>query len=210
MKEIKMKILKKSGFTLIELIVAMGLMSLFVTISVSNGNALVQRQKRESFLNSVNQVLGTFRAARSDAISNKRINGNVPEGGFGVFVHRVSESEMRIVRFVDDSSPEGNGEFDEGGANDDTIIEDLTLTTPWIWNFENTIGANNPDEDEDFVLIFLPPNAELTLLNSSTTEVLFHTEMLFQYNQGGQTERRICLNRISRFFEVIGPNSSCL
>jgi len=199
-----MKILKKGGFTLIELIVAMGLMSLFVLVSITNGNALMQRQKRETFLNSVNQILGTFRAARSDAISNRLINGVVPEGGYGVFIHRNSDLRMRVVRFVDNDSPEGNGLFDEGF---DTVLEDFFVNTSWVWLFENTVGTDDPHDD--FVLIFSPPDAELSLFNPSTMSDLPRTEMVFRYNESGQTERRICLNRVSRFFEIIGPDSSC-
>lgn len=205
----KMHFSRSNGFTLVELIVAIGLMSIFVVITAMNSDILIQRQKREKFLNAVDQVLTAFRSARAEAISNALVGGSVPAGGYGVYIHRESLLRMNIVRFADDhdetgaADEDGNQRYDAGF---DTIIEEVDIDTPWTWAFENTDPIANPTDD--FMLIFYPPEASLRLFDGASGNEMRSTEIRFDYN-GGATVRRICFNRVSRFFEVINANSSC-
>ena len=203
-----MNFFENRGFTLIELIAAMVLMALFVFFALKQSDTTIQSRKREKFFNAVDRVLTHFRAARADAVANRLVNGIVPEGGYGVFLNRQSPFEMRVVRFVDDhdaagtDAPAGNKQFDDGF---DTVLAEEIISTPWNWNFQNTDPA--PDPIDTFSLFFFSPDAKLRLSDNTPASDIRKTEMFFDFN--GKTSRKICLNRISRFFEVIGGDTAC-
>lgn len=192
---------KSSGFSLIEVLVSVGLLGM-IAISLSFINSANEdRKKREIYQNNLDTVLSYFRQARTDAISNRVIGSETPEGGFGVHLEK-SENTLIITYFADTEDSVGGGEGDgeyTNGAYTDEILDEETITRIWDIDFEGHSPAGTYSNDE-FTVIFLPPNAEMTINDNDNTNDLRSAEILASYKE---TEKRICLNRISRFFEVL-------
>ncbi len=190
----KKHIKKTTGFTLIELIVSMAIVSLLTFGMIAMNDAAMQRKKYEIFQNNVETVLTYFRYARSDAITNRIIGAGVPEGGFGVHLE-YDNMQMVLTHFVDDDPSEGDSVYTDGS---DTQLDQVTIPAPWTFGFENS----SPDTtlDSTFTTIFIPPNANMVMNDGTAINDLRSVDLVFTF---GPKEKRICLNRVSRFFEVV-------
>lgn len=190
-----------AGFTFVEIVVVMGIVSLLTLGMVTMNDSTTKRKKIEMFQNDVDTVLTYLRSARSDAITNRVIGSSTPDGGFGVHLEYLdgSNPKMRITHFVDDNDGSGGGVEDGQYSADDTELEQKTIPAPWKFSIENT-KPDTVTPTTTFTTIFIPPNAVMVMNDGTASNDIRSSELTFEYM--GRT-KRICMNRVSRFFEVI-------
>jgi hypothetical protein len=161
----------------------------------------------EYFQNDVETVLSYLRYIRSDAISNRVIGDTTPEGGFGLHLEHITntgESHVQLTYFVDDNDASGSGIKDgEYSPGNDTELDQKTIPAFWKFTFENVSPSSVPITDT-LTTIFIPPNADMSMNDGDVANDIRSVELVFQHKN---VKKRICLNRVSRFFEVISGNS---
>lgn len=207
---------KTGGFTLIELIVSMAVLAFLSMAFLRQSEITVQRQKQERFINGVETVLSSLRTIRTDAITSRVAvldeDGNpaVPEGGYGVNIELIT-NKIHVTEFIDTQDIDSTGNPDrefttELGVPLDQVVNEYTLDTFWGTSLVNPYPDTIPSLSEDtLTVIFLPPSADMIINDNDADHDLSNIELLFQY---GAIQRRVCLNRVSRFLEAI-INDSC-
>jgi type II secretory pathway pseudopilin PulG len=106
-----------TGFTLVEIIISIIVISLLTAVLLANYHATNQRAQ----LNIVRQqIISDIRLAQNNSLGSKSYNGAIPQGGWGLyFDSRSSGSPARNTYyyfFADISSPVDN-RYDDGEAN---------------------------------------------------------------------------------------------
>ena len=198
------------GFTLVELIVSMAIMTMMGLAFLAQSEATVERQKRQEFYTAVEDVLSAMRTARTGAITSRTfgIEQEAPEGGFGVHLELQDNGRRLVVtEFVDDSDDLGgsghNGAYDAGN---DSQLSQRTITSHWLTEF----GEHHPDpgpldtNKSEITVLFKAPDAEMVITDNEPGRELTSAEIYFQYEG---TQRLICLNKVSRFVEAISGDS---
>ena len=120
-----------NGFTLVELMVVMFVTTTFIiSLFYYYFNVILPNNKRQVFIEDVQQVLTMLRQARGDAIGNQLHNGVLPTGGYGVHIYRDAslgpdQVILTVTRFVNDTSLTGevDTKFNNGAVARDTILE---------------------------------------------------------------------------------------
>ncbi|QQS58939.1 type II secretion system protein [Candidatus Peregrinibacteria bacterium] len=203
---------------MIELIVSIAIVSLLTTGMIAFSQTMAERSKRSQFQTDVEEILTFFRRARSDAIGNRLVNGEVPEGGFGVQLQKVSSdghNKIRMTYFVDDYDNDIGGAGNDGVYTEgqDTRLEQREIQMFWTFVPRNPIpDPDHPeypsatvDDEGAITVFFIPPNAESIINHGGDDQNdLRSIDLRFQYRE---TIKNICLNRISRFLEIVGDQS---
>lgn len=209
-----------SGFTMVELIVSIAIIAFLTLGIITFTDTMAERSKYSQFQADVEDVLSFLRRARSDAIGNRLIGSEVPEGGFAVQIQEVtsgSSHRLRMTYFVDNYDESIGGAGNDGMYTDgqDTKLEQREIAMFWTFTPRNPVpDPNHPEypgtptiaEGDPVTIFFIPPNAESSINhNNNAQNDLRSVDLRFQFRG---TIRNICLNRISRFLEVVG-NQSC-
>jgi hypothetical protein len=168
-------------------------------------DATSKRKKYETYQSNVETVLTYLRYARSDAISNRIVGVSTPEGGFGTHIEYLpSSSQLRLIHFVDNNNDLGAGTEDgKYSAGFDTVLDETTMNAFWDFRIQNP-QPPIPAPSTEFSTIFLPPNAEMVINDGTAANSYRSAELYFNFSGN---EKRICLNRVSRFFEIITKDS---
>ncbi len=208
---VRMLLVRKTrGFTLIELIVSMAIMTMMGLAFLAQSESTMSRQKHTEFINGVEEILSAMRIARTGAITSRTYgldeggSPEVPEGGFGIHLAIDSaQNTITMTEFVDDNDGAGgevfNGQFDD----DDSQISQQIYKTHWITEFQNHFPSGIYDSNE-LTIIFTAPDATMIINDNDAVNDLTSTEILFRYKN---IYRIICLNRISRYVEAISGDS---
>jgi hypothetical protein len=182
-----------------------------LTIAMLAMNEITSEQrKREQFQNDVETVVTYLRAARSDAISNRQLgalNETREDAGFGIYIdydQSGDQDTLQLIRYLDNKDDVSSDVADQqlsfsSGNPVDHIIEQKTLNAPWVFSIENPLPATITPANEINTL-FLPPNSDMVINTNDAAEDLRSVELVFEYQD---RKRRICLNRVSRFIEII-------
>jgi len=102
--------LLKSGFTLVELLVSMGIISVLTVLFLVNYHSTNQRTD----LTMAAQTLVTnIRLAQANALGLVKYDGVVPAGGWGVFVTSDNSLNNNYLIFADENDSQ---KFEEGEA----------------------------------------------------------------------------------------------
>jgi prepilin-type N-terminal cleavage/methylation domain-containing protein len=169
-----------TGFTLVELIVSIAILATISGLFLANYSSL---RKRAGLPAAANKLASDIRMAQSYALGAKKINNQIPVGGWGVYFIR-NLSAYRI--FADNGS--GPGKFaeehdgqdddyrvlcfagDAGNCNDNITVSTLTGFKPG----SGSVVFLPPDPivyfDGDQAAKGTDPSARITLTDSTTGE----------------------------------------
>lgn len=200
-----------SGFTLIELIVSIAILAMLSMAFISQSEVAAEKQKRQTFTNSIETMMGALRAARTSAITNKTVAGGVvPDGGYGVhFAITDTPPAITITEFIDDrdetnaATPDRMLSFDAGGDPLDKVLNRQTIKSFWQTESKeaNFVGGTAlPYDGKSLTVIFLPGEAEMHMNDNDATNAFRSTRLEFRYRQ---TIKSICLHRVSKFIEPV-------
>ena len=147
-----------AGFTLLELLVSMGILTLITGLFFSNYKSANQRALLD---NAALQLAADLRLIQSYALSAKKNekNGNtVPRGGWGIRLRRQNPNNSFYILFADAGDNSKPQEYD----NSDFIYRQIDFPKDKAGNplieideFTNLIG--NPD----ISIVILPPAPEV-------------------------------------------------
>jgi len=185
-----------------ELLVSMGIIVLLLGGLSTYASSMIESHRREEFYTSLQKVLTFFRSARYHALSNA--STDIVGAPFGLYLKKENE-KLILIHFIDDHdgvSSGINGVYEEGK---DTLLEKEEVS---LLNFEMFFEDDSGgDLGDEFYFFFSPITATMSMKNA-----LFGTDyktmgIAFSY-QNNKLDRRICLNRISRFLEI-SSDPSC-
>jgi prepilin-type N-terminal cleavage/methylation domain-containing protein len=141
-----------TGFTLVELIVSIAILATISGLFLANYSSL---RKRAGLPAAANKLASDIRTAQSYALGAKKINNQIPLGGWGIYLRR-NQSEYTI--FADDGT--GGGADAEKHDNFDTDYRifcfagevgscNSTITINTLTGFDNANSGS---------IVFLPPD----------------------------------------------------
>jgi prepilin-type N-terminal cleavage/methylation domain-containing protein len=155
--------IKKSGFTLIELIVSVAIMVMVTGIFLANYNSA---NRRTDLTMTAQKMVTDIRLAQNYALGLARYGGsgslNVPFGGWGVHFDLQTYGTNKYVVFADDN---GNKVYDSGEDNLQYGAQVTTLPTNIIINSITLGGVSSNKAD----ITFLPPDPITTIMGQSAT-----------------------------------------
>lgn len=192
------------GFTLVEMLISMSIVTMIFLGMLTINQSNIERGRREAFQTDLESILAMFRVARSNAISNSTVGGEVPNA-YGVYLQIADNaSSLDATIFADTNDASGTGtadnQFNEGY---DTILSTKHIPLIWAMHFVNP----NPSSitlDKTLTTLFLPPNSEMIINDNDATHDLVSAEIAGAYKT---LSKRICINRVSQFFEVLTGES---
>jgi len=151
--------MKKSGFTLIELIVSVSIIAMVTGIFLANYSSA---NRRSDLIMTSQKLVSDIRMAQNYALGLTRygLSGstNVPLGGWGIHFDLQSYGTNKYVIFADDN---GNGVYDSGEDNISNGAQVTSLPT--------NISINSLSSGNKADITFLPPDPITTITGSSAT-----------------------------------------
>lgn len=151
--------MKKTGFTLIELIVSVSIISIVTAIFLANYNSA---NRRSDLTMTAQKMVTDIRMAQNYALGLARygLSGslNVPDGGWGVHLDLQNYGNNRYLIFADDN---GNQVFDSTEAEINYGAQITTLPNNIV--IESLSSGNKAD------VTFLPPDPVTTITGAFST-----------------------------------------
>lgn len=153
--------MKKTGFTLIELIVSVSIIAMVTSIFLANYSSA---NRRSDLTMTAQKLVTDIRLAQNYALGLARYGEsgsiNVPEGGWGVHIDLQSYGTDKYVIFADDNF---NYLYDNTEENISYGAQVTTLPNNIIINSLST-GGTKAD------ITFLPPDPITTINGASSTK----------------------------------------
>lgn len=140
------------GFSLMEMILVVFMVAFLSTITVVNFR---QGQNQDALRFGIDLLKTDLRKIETDAMSGVTVNGDFPDGGYGLY---VVKSGITFTLFGDN----GNGDYDAGEEIPNGVVElpqNVTILD---------LVVDNPVDDTATVLI-LPPSPTRTINGASGT-----------------------------------------
>jgi len=148
---IKKNIFNKRGFTLMEMLIVLGIIALFSGLIMMNYGGQNQRLRLRT---TAQDAVGDLRRVQNFSVSTRIEGTDVPNGGYGI---RFDKAANSYIIFSDTSDP-ANKIFDTGEEietkllNSDLEISDINISS---------LGSVNALE-----VVFVPPDP-VTYINAS-------------------------------------------
>lgn len=146
--------LSSRGFTLMELMVVISIISIMTVIAISNYSAQ-KRNKEFSF--AAGKLVQDIRKAQADSINVLKHGSDDTSGGYGI--HLSTSSPGEYIIFLDLVK---DGRFNE---SDDARIDTVTFPA------SVTIGDMNGGTVADADVVFLPPYGKVSMYYGATEQV---------------------------------------
>jgi len=137
------------GFTLIELLVVMAIIVVISGLSLANWRG---GEKQYALLRAASKLSQDIRRAEEMAISSKEFQGQIPEGGYGVYFK--DQEKDHYVLFADLN---GNQHYDSGS---DGLVEDVKI--------EKDIQISQLSASP-LIITFTPPDPTVTIKPDAQT-----------------------------------------
>ncbi len=154
----RLNYMKKSGFTLIELIVSVGIISMVTGIFLANYSSA---NRRTDLTMTAQKLVSDIRMAQNYALGLARYGNsgstNVPPGGWGIHFDLQNYGNNQYVIFADD---DGNTIYGSGEA--DITHGAQVSSLPANISIYSLSTGNSAD------ITFLPPDPITTITNIST------------------------------------------
>jgi prepilin-type N-terminal cleavage/methylation domain-containing protein len=164
----------RRGFTIVELLVALGIFVIITAMVVANFRA---GSRSDELRIAAETLVSNLRKAQNMSLAGQLINGNSPPGGYGVYF-KLSDTDRYII-FAD-----LNGDL---GYTAGEALADGTIILPRdirILNIQPTAVSS---------AIFKPPKPTI-YINGATTEATLSVTL--KHNLSGKT-RTVTVKRIS-------------
>jgi len=171
----------QQGFTLLELLVSLAIMTTLISVFLvdyKSGN-------RGTELSLVAQnVITDIRLAQNNTLGSVEYNGNIPLGGWGVYFHTGSGFNNNYIVFADVN---GDGEYDpitEGntsfGARKVDLPEKVVI---------DSIETGADGISDNVHISFLPPEPETIIFNKTTLNNSLDTTITIKENWNNKTKK---------------------
>jgi len=157
---------KKSGFTLIELLVSLFIIALMTGIFLAN----YRQGERQSDLILTGQLLvSDIRFAQANALGLVMYEGNIPDGGWGVYFDKTNNNNDEYIIFADLDEDKF---YDVGEANEDHGGRIMKLPNNIeIVNLEVINSSNlSSSSVNELNIVFLPPMPKTFINGNYITE----------------------------------------
>ncbi len=139
----------KKGFTLIELLVVTAMIVILAALLFTNYRS---GQKQLALNRSASKLAQDIRRAQEMAMGAEEVNGDVPEGGYGIYLRRQLSPQTLYILFADfpsgDSGDPPNKKCDFGSEEIEKI------------EFEEGIKIKSLEENH-LNIIFTPPDPSI-------------------------------------------------
>ena len=189
----KYKILNTKGFTLIELVVSLAVITILISLFLAN----YRNGSRGTELNLAAETLATdIRSAQDSTMGVEQYNGVVPKGGWGVHFDKTVSAYTLFADLNADKTFNSGGANDEGnvgyGARVFTLPANVTIDSISLKNNNNYVSANKVD------ITFVPPDPITNIYNSDSSAT--STDVIIVLKDGiSQSTKSISVN----FFGLI-------
>lgn len=159
-KKYRTTIKDRGGFTMLELVVSMGIIALLVGAFVTN----YRGGSRNSELSlAAQKMVSDIRVAQNRALGSTPYNGKVPEGGWGVHFDKTSGNNTQYTIFADVN---GNMAYD-APSESDPAYGGRTFVLPSYVSISEILFDSNPRNSVDAV--FVPPDPETEIWDGFST-----------------------------------------
>jgi len=149
---------KKEGFSLVEIIVVMAIMSVILAVSMANyrGGDDLAKVKMEA-----HKMVSEIRKTQIKALGSVEYNSDTPEGGWGIYIN-LNENNDRFRIFANSNYNDGaNLEYDVGEGNKADggevvyLGNDVKIASTSVGNILN--------------ITFVPPDPTVYIYDGSST-----------------------------------------
>ena len=147
----------RNGFTLLEIIVVISIITLFTTLLLANYRG---GEKQLALLRSSHKLAQDLRVAQEMAMSSKKFNGVVPEGGYGIY---FTEDQNSYILFAD-CGDEPDKKY--SGANEK--VRDLFLESGIKISKLDVIDSSS--DYSSLSITFLPPDPIIFIEGDSNSK----------------------------------------
>ncbi len=179
----------KNGYSLIELLTVIAIMGIMATLSVASYSV----KKRSTALDkSVRGLALDLRRVQSMAMNTATFGGQIPLGGYGVYLTTVSPNNNEYITFAD---MDGGNDYDGGEKMNELFLEsNITISSI-------KVGATSPPTNVVSALSvnFIPPNPIVKINGNGN----WFADIKIQYGSG--ISKTIKLNGVTGQTSVVSP-----
>lgn len=195
---------KRSGFTILELMVTVGIMAIMATISAPNISRMLARSK---FDGEVQGLLSTIAEARANALSSKRctkLDGSKePSITWAVKVDHATNFYELYCFWNKDILTTSNFVFEDTVSFTEGIMKKFSFSYVWTDAFAKELGA------DAFMLHYWSGMPQVTIVSLATPKV--RKEALRIVSEGSYGDiKTICVNRVAGFPTFNKNGSDCI
>ncbi|MBN2884694.1 prepilin-type N-terminal cleavage/methylation domain-containing protein [Patescibacteria group bacterium] len=138
----------KKGFSLIELVISVSIISLLATIFLANYHNINQRT---DLAMTAQTLVSDIRFAQSNALGLIKYGEEIPGGGWGIFISANPEDRQYIIFADTDSNREVSFNEDELSFGARTVVLPEKISIDEIYLDSGTVVS-------DVNIVFLPPD----------------------------------------------------
>lgn len=151
-----MKILKQSGFTMLEFIVSIFIIGLISSIVVSNYRSSGRQSRLDM---AVQKLISDIRLVQDYSLGLKEFNASLPDGGWGIYLQ--PDSNQYII-FAEDML---DGEYTDASElyKIITLPQDIKISAG---NFDGTSESGGPYNNKDHLFVIFEPPDPTTHINA--------------------------------------------
>lgn len=164
------------GFTLIEILVVVGIISILSAIIFPNYRA---GENRFAIQRSVQKLARDLRMAEEMSLGAKEFKGIIPRGGYGIYFRK--DEPLHYILFADTSDPP-NYRYD--GAFE--LIEDIQIEKGV--RIQNLVPATS-GPDPSLTVVFTPPDPTVTITPQDSRGLI-----VISSERGDSDEKTISVN----------------
>ena len=184
-----MKILKNksdAAFTLLEMIVVIGIIVLISALSFASYK---EGQNQYVLQLSAQKLAADLRRAQNMALSTVVTNGGqISGGGYGIYFDKSQNKNLTYILFADIDNPPGQVVYDSGS---DSTIEEIELKK----GVEiNTISLDGDNTYSNSYIIFTPPDPKVTIGTGSSTELRITVSLI----KDSTRNRTVTINKFGK------------
>lgn len=177
--KVRIRSANSAGFTLVELLVSLSIISLLTALFLANYHST---NRRTDLTMAAQAMVTNIRLAQANALGLVKYDGAVPAGGWGVFVSSDNADNRRYLIFADENDSQ---KFDVGessptlGGNEIDLSPNITVDKI-LMNGTETAKGN---------ITFLPPDPITRLYDGSATTTVMDIRLRESLNNTTKTVR---------------------
>ncbi len=169
----------KTGFTLIELLVSLSIISILTALFLANYH---NTNQRTDLTMSAQALVTNIRLAQANALGLVKYDGEVPPGGWGVFVSSVSSNNHSYFIFADENDSE---KYEDGEATP-SLGGNVISFSPNISIDSISLGSAEVSQAN---VTFLPPDPITRLRSDGATSTFMDIRLRESLNNTTKTVR---------------------
>ncbi|PKM87092.1 hypothetical protein CVU83_03410 [Candidatus Falkowbacteria bacterium HGW-Falkowbacteria-2] len=169
----------KSGYTLLELIVSMSIITLLTGLFLANYHS---SNRRTDVIMTAQTMVSDFRYAQANALGLIKYDGEVPAGGWGIFVTSDPQEYRKYIIFADENDDELYQDTESM-----TVLGGRTIELSPNINIES-ITVNGVAKAKA-VITFLPPDPITRIKTDTGTGTVVEIKLKENVNNSTKTVR---------------------